>query len=104
MDAQRTLQRGMSDFRKALLLTATPVVLLGVVLATEVTRESKTGELSGVGIFVKLVVLGVGALAMLASGGFAIARKRQTALGILSGLAIGAVGIVVCSFVLNTLQ
>ncbi len=99
-----TLRRGMNDFRKALLLTATPVVFLGVILAMEMTRESKTGELTGVGVFIKMVVLGMGVLATLACGGFAIARKRQMALGVLAGLGIGAAGIVLSSFALNTLQ
>ncbi len=94
----------MNDFRKALLLTAIPVVFLGVILSMEMTRESRTGELSGVGMFIKMVVLGMGVLAILACGGFAITRRCQTALGILAGLGIGAAGIVLSSFALNTLQ
>ncbi len=72
----------MSDFRKALLWTAIPIIVLSVVSMTRIFF----------GLF-WFAPLGLLVLAILACIGFAIAHKRQIATGILAGIGIGIVGL-----------
>ena len=91
---QPPLRRRIGEFVKATVFTTIPFVVLVVIIAAMVGRG---GEL------VWLAALGLWVLALLAGGGFAIAAKRQTSLGILAGTAVGLVGLVVsCSVVLAT--
>ncbi|OGO36956.1 MAG: hypothetical protein A2147_09770 [Chloroflexi bacterium RBG_16_57_8] len=82
----------MSDFFKALLFAGIPFVTLFIIVLAMVGRGAE---------FVWMLGLALCVLALLTSGGFAIAEKRRIALGILAGTAIGFVGLVIsCSTVL----
>ena len=80
----------MSDFRKALLWTAIPILVLSAIGAPGALAPSSAWV--GFGVFGG-VAAGLWGLAILACIGFAIARKRQIALGILAGVGIGLVGV-----------
>ena len=81
---------GMSDFCKALLATAIPLGVLGVVTA----GLAVAGAWDSYGV-VGFVALGLLGLAILASIGFAIARRGQIVGGIWAGIGIGfAVGVI----------
>ena len=76
----------MRDFRKALLWTAIPLVIVGISSAGAVMAGVQVGLLGG-------VTTALWFLAILACIGFAIAHKRQIATGILAGAGIGLVGL-----------
>jgi len=78
--AQPSPRNGMSDFRKALLWTAIPILVLsfGGAGATVATG----GSFAPGGAFGGILWV----LAILVCVGFAVARKRQIALGILAGI------------------
>jgi hypothetical protein len=80
-------RKGMSDFRKALLWTAIPILVLSVGGAGTAVATgggfAPGGALGGI----------LWVVAILVSIGFAVARRRQIALGILAGAAIGLVGL-----------
>ncbi len=87
-------RKGVSSFLKALLSTAIPIVALNVISIPVVkpsSEEDRLFLLAGLGTSLWIV-------AMLTCLGFAIARKRQIALGILAGAAIGALGVGVTCF------
>jgi uncharacterized RDD family membrane protein YckC len=83
---QPTPKKRMSDFLIALLATAIPLLVLSVIDVGMVIAGGPSGF--GIGVVSMMWVL-----AILASIGFAIGRRRQIALGILAGAAIGAVGL-----------
>ena len=92
----RPSRKGLSVFVKALLITAVPIVVLSVVgsgLAMATGRSGYSG-IAGVGSLVWVA-------AVVACIAFAIARKGQIALGILAGLAIGAVSLGLTCFAPN---
>ena len=77
----------MSAFLKALLFTAMPMLVWSAVgVALTRPRFGFAVSIAGVGAVAFVV-------AILISVGFAVARKRQIALGILAGAAIGLVGL-----------
>jgi len=79
----------MSDFRKALFLTAVPIIVLSAI--------SIGGQIADIGLvafsIISIAVWMLWGLAILTTIGFAIARKRQVAAGMLAGVAIGMVGL-----------
>jgi hypothetical protein len=81
-------RRGLSVLVKAMLFTAVPIAVLSVVgssLAIATGRDAYSA-IAGVGGLVWVA-------AVVACVAFAIARRGQIALGILAGLAIGAVSL-----------
>jgi hypothetical protein len=82
-----TPKRGMSDFRKSLLWTAITILVVSAIDAGA-AMATKGAAFSG-----GLAPTALWGLAILACIGFAIARKRQIALGILAGVGIGIVGL-----------
>ena len=90
-----------SDFRKALLWTAIPVVALDLIGAGVMWGQRMNSVLGG---WFVTAGLGVWILAILACIGFAIARKRQIALGILAGVGIGLAGQMLSCFTLAATQ
>lgn len=78
---------GMSDFRKALLWTAIPILVVSAIDAGAAMATKGAAFSGGLG------PTALWGLAILACIGFAIARKRQIALGILAGVGIGIVGL-----------
>jgi len=90
---QPTSKKGMSVFLKALLWTAIPLLVVSAVSAGTALARGP----SGFGTGVAGMLFG---LAILACIGSAIARKRQTALGVLAGAAIGLVGLSLTCFTL----
>ena len=80
-------RKGMSDFRKALLWTAIPILVLSVGGAGATVATG--GSFAPGGAFGGILWV----LAILVCVGFAVARKRQIAAGILAGTAIGLVGV-----------
>jgi hypothetical protein len=89
-------RKGLSVLVKALLITAVPTVVLSVVgtgLAMATGRDAYSA-IAGVGGLVWVA-------AVVACVAFAIARRGQIALGILAGLAIGAVGMGLTCFAPN---
>ena len=78
----------MSDFRIALLVTALPIIVLGAISA-----GGRIARAPDAFFYVGWVGAGLWGLALLACIGFALARKRQIALGILAGIGIGLVGL-----------
>jgi hypothetical protein len=86
-------KRGMSDFRKALIWTAIPIVVLSAICIGG-WMGGWQASLTIVPWFVLMFgPPGLWVLAILACIGFAIARKRQIALGILAGVGIGIVAV-----------
>jgi hypothetical protein len=83
---------GMSDFRKALIWTAVPLVTLGIAVfgLRVVSRPANWGFASGVAGF---IVAALWAVALLTAVGFAIAGRRRIAAGIFAGAGIGLVGV-----------
>ncbi len=89
-------KKGMSDFRRALLWTAIPIVVFTAIgmpgmIATPYTTWSGFGVFTGIAV-------GLWGLAILVCIGFAIAHKRQIALGILVGIGIGIIGLGITCF------
>ena len=82
-------KKGMSDFKKGLLWTAIPILVVSAVGAGGTMAKSSTFVF---GAF-SAVAIGLWGLAILACIGFAIAHKRQIAIGILAGIGIGVVGL-----------
>ena len=80
-------KKGMTNFRKALLWTAIPIIVVCAIDGG--STIAKNGLFYGA--LVPTVLWG---LAILVCIGFAIAKKRQIALGILAGIGIGLVGLV----------
>ena len=81
---------GMSDFRKALLWTAIPIIVLSTISAGGTIARvgwADFGAIAGV------AAVGLWGVAILAAIGFAVARKRQVAAGILVGVGIGIIGL-----------
>jgi hypothetical protein len=85
-------RKRMGDFLIALLATAIPLLVLSIIDVGIAIAGGSSGF--GIGLVSMLWVL-----AILACVGFAIGRKRQIALGILTGAAIGAVGLGLSCFV-----
>jgi hypothetical protein len=81
---------GMSDFRKAMIWTAIPLAVLGIVAVVGMVPVPGYTW----GGFAAWALFG---LAILAFIGFGIAEKIQIALGILAGLGIG-IGIIIVAF------
>lgn len=80
----------MNNFLKALLITAIPIVALSIIsVAGTLVIRSRVGPGSGV----SPTIWGIGGLlwivAIPAAIGFAIAREKQIAAGILAGIGIG---------------
>ena len=90
-------KRKMSAFLIATLATGIPLVIMGIISAgmTMAGNTSESGEFS-LAIGSMLLVLVIPAII-----GFAVARKRQIALGMLTGLAIGLVGLMLSCFATN---
>ena len=87
----------MSEFRIALLATAIPIIVLSAI--------SVAGTMPAAGgldwdplLALWFVAAGLLGLAILVAIGFAVARKRQIAAGILAGIGIGSVGLGVTCF------
>ena len=87
-------KKGMSDFRKGLLWTAIPIIICSIIGSSGLGAQS---DWVGFMVFSYLVSL-LWVLAILTCIGFAIAHKRQVALGILAGIGIGIVGLGVTCF------
>lgn len=85
-------KRGMSDFVKAILWTAIPMLALSAIVVAQ--KRSAFGFRVSVA-FVSAIAF---VLALLVCVGFAITRKRQISLGILAGAAIGIVGLGLACF------
>lgn len=86
-------EKGMNDFHKALLWTAIPILILSAISFGGSIADPDTLVFGvGFGAFGG-VAAGLWGLAILVCIGFALARKRQTALGILAGIGIGIVGL-----------
>jgi len=90
----RAPKKTMGDFRKAMIWTAAPIIILSAIAVggSIVRHVSAFGFFGG-------IAAGLWTLAILAAIGFAIARKRQIAAGILVGVAIGVVGVGATCFV-----
>ena len=82
-------KKGMSDFKKGLLWTAIPILVVSAVSAGG-TIASASAVVFGA---FTAVTYGLWGLAILACIGFAIAHKRQIAIGMLVGIGIGVVGL-----------
>ena len=82
----------MSIFVKSLIATAIPIAVLSLVSAA---GRVVTGRgLASIPFQILLVVAGIlWGIAILAAIGFAIARKRHIAAGILAGVGIGIVAL-----------
>ena len=86
-------KRGMSDFRKALIWTAVPLVALGLTgFGLRVIGRFSGGAGLRVAFSPAIVPL-LWVLAIFIATGFAIAGKRQIAAGMFAGIAIGLVGV-----------
>jgi cytochrome bd-type quinol oxidase subunit 2 len=91
----------MSSFRKALLWTAIPIVVLSFISMAGVAGGPTWGGTGGMGVlavvwfFAALYFVG----AIIALIVYAIRRKRQIAAGILAGLGIGIVALGATCFV-----
>ncbi len=90
-------RKKMSDFLKALIFTAAPLLLVSAVSAVAAVTAVQGGGIGEPGMGVGGLLFG---LAILAAIGFAFARKRQIASGILAGAAIGVVGLMLTCFTL----
>ncbi len=87
----------MSSFKKALIWTAIPIVVLSVISAAG--RMPTGGGLDWDPLLALwFVAAGLLGLVILAAIGFAVARKRQIAAGILAGIGIGSVSLGVTCF------
>ena len=90
-------RKRMSAFLKALVWTAVPLLVVSAISAVAAVTAAHGGGIGEPG-------MGVGgslfAVAILLSIGFAIARRRQIASGILAGAAIGLVGLMLTCFTL----
>ncbi len=85
-------KKGMSDFRKALLWTAVPLLILSVASMTGVVVSSDEGSALGFGfLWLGAVLYFLGAI--IAVIVFAVMREKQRAAGVLAGLAIGIVSL-----------
>ena len=89
-------KRGMSDFKKAMMWTAIPIVVFSAIS----TGGSIANPASVAFGIVSAVAAGLWGLAILACIGFAIARKRQIAAGILAGVGIGVLALGASCFAL----
>jgi hypothetical protein len=87
----------MSPFLKALLWTAVPLLVLSAISAVAAATAVSGGGIGEPGIGIGGLLFGT---AILLAIGFAIARKRQIASGILTGAAIGLVGLMLTCFTL----
>ena len=94
---RETPRKAMSDFLKALLWTAIPILLVSGVSAVAAMRSVVGGGIGEPGMAVGSLMF---AIAIIASVGFGIAKRRRIAAGILSGAAIGLVGLFVTCFTL----
>jgi hypothetical protein len=90
-------RKGMSDFLKALLWTAVPLLVVSTVSAIGALTAVSGGGIGEPGIGIGGLLFG---LAILVSIAFAIARKRRIAAGVLAGAAIGLAGLSVTCFTL----
>ncbi len=82
----------MSDFRKALIWTAIPLVVLGVIVAAGTALPMLRGFAVGFGIIGSLGAVLVFA-GLVAAVVFAIKGKRRIMAGILAGVGIGIVAL-----------
>ena len=86
-------KKGMSDFRKGLLWAAIPIFICSIIgSGGEMAHNTWVGFGVLFSVFRGLAVF-LWVMAILACIGFAIAHKRQVALGILAGIGIGLVGL-----------
>jgi hypothetical protein len=84
---------GTSDFRKALIWTAVPLLALGLTgFGLRVVARFSGGAGLPVAFSPAIVPL-LWVLAIFTAIGFAIAGKRQVAAGMFAGIAIGLVGV-----------
>jgi hypothetical protein len=83
----------MSDFRKAMLGTAIPLLALGVIsLGFRIAgRFISGGRIVSVSLGFPVLIFWV--LALFTAVGFVIAGRRQIAAGMFTGVAIGLVGL-----------
>ena len=83
----------MSDFRKALLWTAVPMVALSLIsLAGVATNPKDEGAIFGFGLMWLVAALWW-LLASMAAIGYRIASEKQKMAGVLAGLGIGIVAL-----------
>jgi hypothetical protein len=95
-------KRGMSGFRKALLWTAVPIVVMSLIgMAGIASNEVNLAVLLGF-FWVGAVFYFVGTIIALII--CAVMRKRQIVAGILAGLGIGIVSLGVTCFTGNALS
>ena len=80
-------KKKMNNFRKAFLWTAIPIIV-STAIGIPGAMAPETAWV-GFSVFGGIIALGLWGLAILSCIGFAIAQKRQIALGILSGVGIG---------------
>lgn len=84
---QLITKKRMSDFWKALLWTAIPILVLSAI--SVVAAIASRGRVAFGGSIAGMLCV----LALLVSIGFIIAKKRRIAAGILAGVGIGLVGL-----------
>jgi tetrahydromethanopterin S-methyltransferase subunit C len=87
----------MTTFRKALVGTATPIVILSFISMAGTLRGHYFDDFTPV-YFAWLGALGLWLLAILATIVFAVSGRRQIASGILAGIGIGTVSLGVTCF------
>ncbi len=75
----------MSDFRKAFMITAIPIVVLSLISTAGASMESIYNAW--------FIAGGLWVIAILSAIGFTIAHKRQIASGIFAGIGIGIVAL-----------
>jgi hypothetical protein len=89
-------KKGMTNFQKAFIWTVIPVVALSFIGAVITLVQPKNSVLSRWFLVAGLVVW---CLAIPVFIGFAVAKRRQIELGILTGIVIGLVGLTVSLFI-----
>ncbi len=95
-------KKGMSDFRKAFLWTAIPILILSVVSMTGVVVSSDEGSALGFGfLWLGAVLYFLGAIIALII--CVIMHERQKVAGVMAGLAIGIVSLgAICFAMMST--
>lgn len=83
-------KRRMSNFMKALLVTAIPVGGLSIISSAGIALAPRSRTQS-VFVILWFVSLAIWALAIMAAIGFAIARQKKITAGIFAGIGIGLV-------------
>lgn len=91
----------MSDFRKALIWTAVPIVVIGIISVLGGVLQRVGVPYSYDSYYLRFAWFGAAAcwlLAVLVATGFAIAGRRQIASGMFAGIAIGILALGVTCF------